>query len=226
MKTENKKFKYLLFDLDGTLTDPKLGISRCLQYALGKLGIEETDLDKFDPFIGPPLQDSFREFYGFDEQKIAEAVAYYRERFSDVGLYENEIYPGMEEMLAHLKQEGKVLAIASSKTTVYVKRILQYFNIELYFDVVVGSEMDGTRTKKEEVVEEALRQLKLIAAEKFDCDTFVMIGDRKFDINAAKTFGIASIGVSYGYPAPGELEQAGADYIVDTVKELEKLLVG
>ncbi|MDE6749420.1 MAG: HAD hydrolase-like protein [Lachnospiraceae bacterium] len=226
MKTATGKFQYLLFDLDGTLTDPKLGIARCLQYALHKLGIEETDLDKFDPFIGPPLQESFKEFYGFDEKKIAEAVAYYRERFSDVGLYENEIYPGMEEMLAHLKREGKLLAIASSKTTIYVKRILQYFNIEQYFDVVVGSEMDGTRNKKEEVVEEALRQLKLYAVEESDCDTFVMIGDRKFDINAAKAFGIASIGVSYGYPAPGELEQAGADYIVDTVQELEKLLVG
>lgn len=220
-----KSCRLLLFDLDGTLTDPKIGITSCVQYALRKFGIEEPDLDKLEPFIGPPLADSFREFYGFDEKKAAEAIVYYRERFSTIGLFENEIYPGTEAMLAHLKQAGKTLAVASSKPIVFVKKILEYFKIECYFDVIVGSELDGTRARKEEVVEEALRQLRQAAAIK-DNDGIVMIGDRKFDIQGAKLSGLVSVGVSYGYALPGELEEAGADYIVNSVEELEELLNG
>lgn len=213
-------YQYILFDLDGTLTDPKIGITSCVQYALHKLGIEEPDLDELEPFIGPPLTDSFREFYGFDDETVQQAVIYYRERFSTVGLFENDIYPGIAQMLERLKQAGRRLAVASSKPTVFVKQILEHFEILSYFDVVVGSELDGTRVKKEEVVEEALRQLL--------CDgnghDIVMVGDRKFDIEGAKAYGIDSIGVAYGYAACGELEEAGADVIVDTVEELEKAL--
>ncbi len=213
-------YQYILFDLDGTLTDPKIGITSCVQYALHKLGIEEPDLDELEPFIGPPLTDSFREFYGFDDETVQQAVIYYRERFSTVGLFENDIYPGIAQMLERLKQAGRRLAVASSKPTVFVKQILEHFEILSYFDVVVGSELDGTRVKKEEVVEEALRQLL--------CDgnghDIVMVGDRKFDIEGAKAYGIDSIGVAYGYAACGELEEAGADVIVETVEELEKAL--
>lgn len=152
-------YKYILFDLDGTLTDPKLGITSCVQYALHKFGIEEPDRDKLEPFIGPPLLDSFQEFYGFDEEKGLQAVAYYRERFSTVGLFENEIYPGIAQMLARLQKAGCRLAVASSKPTVFVTQILEHFGILSYFEVIVGSELDGTRSRKEEVVEEALRQL-------------------------------------------------------------------
>ncbi|MCM1174160.1 MAG: HAD family hydrolase [Blautia sp.] len=221
---EMKNCKLLLFDLDGTLTDPKIGITSCVQYALRRFGIEEPDLDKLEPFIGPPLADSFQEFYGFDEKKAAEAIAYYRERFSTVGLFENELYPGVDAMLAHLKEAGKVLAVASSKPAVFVEKILHHFNIRCYFDVVVGSELDGTRVRKEEVVEEALRQLYQV--NKTDNDRIVMIGDRKFDIQGAKLFNLVSVGVTFGYAQPGELEAAGADYIVDTVAELEELLNG
>lgn len=216
-------FQYLLFDLDGTLTDPKLGITTCVQYALHKFGIEEADLDKLEPFIGPPLSDSFQEFYGFDEGQAADAIKAYRERFSTIGLFENELYTGMDKLLARLKGEGKKLAVASSKPEVFVRKILKHFGIEQYFDVIVGSELDGTRSKKEEVIEEALRQL--CHEGKSDNDIVVMIGDRKFDIQGAKAFGLVSVGVSFGYAAPGELEQAGADYIVDTVSELEELLL-
>ncbi len=213
-------YQYILFDLDGTLTDPKIGITSCVQYALHKLGIEEPDLDELEPFIGPPLTDSFREFYGFDDETVQQAVIYYRERFSTVGLFENDIYPGIAQMLERLKQAGRRLAVASSKPTVFVKQILEHFEILSYFDVVVGSELDGTRVKKEEVVEEALRQLL--------CDgnghDIVMVGDRKFDVEGAKAYGIDSIGVAYGYAACGELEEAGADVIVETVEELEKAL--
>lgn len=219
-------FQYILFDLDGTLTDPKLGITSSVQYALRALGIEEPSLDKLEPFIGPPLADSFREFYGLNEEETVTAIAKYRERFNDQGIYENEIYPGTAQMLAALKESGKKLAIASSKPTVFVERILDYFDIRTYFDYIIGSNMDGTRGKKEEVVEEALRQMVpsgMLPAEKKA--SVAMVGDRRFDIEGAKEHGITSVGVSFGYAPEGELEQAGADYIVDTVEALTELLM-
>ncbi len=219
-------FDYILFDLDGTLTDPKLGITRSVQYALRALGIEEPSLDKLEPFIGPPLADSFREFYGLEEEQVVTAVAKYRERFTDQGIYENEIYPGTVRMLASLRAGGKKLAIASSKPTPFVERILDHFEIRAYFDYIIGSNMDGTRGKKEEVVEEALRQMLpagMTPAEKKA--GVAMVGDRRFDIEGAREHGITSVGVSFGYAPEGELEQAGADHIVDTVEALAGLLM-
>ena len=216
-------YSYVLFDLDGTLTDPKIGITTCVQYALKAFGIDEPDLDKLEPFIGPPLKESFMEFYGFDEEKALQAVDKYRERFVVTGIFENEIYPGIPELLKRLKDAGCKLSIASSKPTELVERILVHFDIRRYFDYVVGSEMDGRRTKKEEVVEEALNQMvqKGVVFKKV-----AMVGDRKFDIEGARAFGLTGIGVSFGYAQEGELEQAGADYIVDTVEELGRLLLG
>lgn len=216
-------YNYILFDLDGTLTDPKLGITSCVQYALDKFGIKEPDRDKLEPFIGPPLSDSFREFYGFDDEKAKQAIAYYRERFSTIGLFENEIYPGIPQMLEELQKAGKHLAVASSKPTVFVTQILEHFEIRAYFEVIVGSELDGTRAKKEEVVDEALRQLLRGDAAKKRRD-IVMVGDRKYDIEGAKAYHIASIGVTYGYAADGELEEADADVVVGTVEELGRVL--
>lgn len=216
-------YQYILFDLDGTLTDPKIGITTCVQYALHKMGIEEPDSDRLEPFIGPPLTDSFREFYGMNEEEAVRAVEYYRERFSTVGLFENEVYSGIPELLARLKKDGRKLAIASSKPTVYVKKILEYFSIYEYFDIIVGSELDGTRCRKEEVVEEALEQLS--ADDKFKKRDAVMIGDRKFDIEGAKAHQIPSIGVNYGYAADNELVEAGADCVVGNVKELSEVLL-
>ncbi len=217
--------KYILFDLDGTLTDPKLGITSSVQYALHALGIDEPSLDRLEPFIGPPLADSFREFYGLDEEQIVIAITKYRERFAKQGIYENEIYPGISEMLGSLKLSGKILAIASSKPTLFVEQILDYFNIRKHFDYIVGSNMDGTRSRKEEVVEEALRQM--IPAEIMPSEkkyTVAMVGDRRFDIEGAKAQGIISVGVSFGYASEGELEQADADFIVDSVKALYNAL--
>lgn len=220
-------FKYILFDLDGTLTDPKVGITSSVQYALHVLGIEEPSLDRLEPFIGPPLADSFTEFYGLDEAQVQTAIAKYRERFKDKGIYENEIYPGIAAMLETLKAGKKTLAIASSKPTEFVVRILDYFHIREYFDIIVGSNMDGTRSRKEEVVEEALRQLLPPDLPQSQRKSMVaMVGDRKFDIEGAKTHGITSVGVSFGYAQEGELAQAGADYIVDTVGELQEVLNG
>lgn len=215
--------KYLLFDLDGTLTDPKVGICTCVQYALASFGIEEPDIEKLTPFIGPPLKDSFQEFYGFTDEQAAAAIEKYRERFQDVGLFENEIYAGVPEMLKSLNAKGMFLAVASSKPTVFVKRILEHFDIAKYFKVVVGSELDGTRTSKDEVVEEALRQL--FGDQPVDKSAVYMIGDRKFDIEGAKAMGVESVGVSYGYGGMEELREAKADYIVRSVEELQRFLL-
>jgi phosphoglycolate phosphatase len=216
-------FSYILFDLDGTLTDPKPGITACVQYALHSMGIEEPDLDKLEPFIGPPLRDSFREFYGMDTEQAEEAVVKYRERFSEKGLYENTLYPDMEQLLKVLKISGCHLAVASSKTGYFVEKILAYFDIDGYFDVVVGSEPDGSRSKKEEVVEEVLR--RYFPDGSIPYDDIVMVGDRKFDITGGRENGIHQVGVTYGYAAAGELEAAGAEYVVNDLEELGKVLL-
>ncbi len=219
-------FAYLLFDLDGTLTDPAEGITKSVQYALQARGIEEPDLKKLERFIGPPLRDSFVEFYGMTPEEAEESVAKYRERYMPVGVFENEIYPGIAELLKCCKAAGKKLAVASSKPQTLVDEVLRHFNITQYFDIVMGCELDGTRGKKEEVVEEVLRLFELI-----DCDReklkkeAVMIGDRKFDITGGRFFGLSTIGVRFGYAEEGELEAAGADYVVDSVAELEELLI-
>lgn len=240
-----KMFQYVLFDLDGTLTDPKEGITKSVQFALHQQGIHESDLDKLEPFIGPPLQDSFMEFYGMTQEQAAIAIADYRKRFAPVGIFENKVYPGIPEMLMHLKAAGMQLAVASSKPEEFVRRILEHFSLEQYFDVVVGSNLDGTRSEKEEVVEEALRQLTERATEtdgetegsgisaeaseaggkRLDHTNCVMVGDRKFDVSGARKHGLTAVGVSYGYAGRGELEAAGADFIAGSVRQLEKFLL-
>lgn len=215
--------KYFLFDLDGTLTDPKVGITSCVQYALHSFGIEEPDLDKLEPFIGPPLKDSFMEFYGMDEEQARGAVEKYRERFKDKGLYENEVYPGVAPMLKLLSEKGFRLAVASSKPTVFVEKILEHFGIREYFKVVVGSELDGTRTDKDQVVMEALRQL--FGAKPILYNEIYMIGDRRFDVEGAKAMKVESVGVTYGYGGMEELREAHADYIVESVEELREFLL-
>ena len=215
--------QYLLFDLDGTLTDPKLGITTCVQYALHAFGIEEPDLAKLEPFIGPPLKDSFMEFYGMDEDQAEQAIEKYRERFRTKGMFENQVYPGIHRLLRRCKRHGAVLAVASSKPEVFVKKILEHFHLAQYFTVIVGSELDGRRTNKEEVVKEALHQL--FPESDIDYDNTVMIGDRKFDMIGAKDNKVVSVGVSYGYGSVEELKEAGADYIARSVEELEELLL-
>lgn len=215
--------KYLLFDLDGTLTDPKVGICTCVQYALAAFGIEEPDIEKLTPFIGPPLKESFQEFYGFSDEQAAAAVEKYRERFRDTGLFENVMYPGIPGMLKRLTAKGMVLGVASSKPSVFVERILEHFDIAKYFKVVVGSELDGTRTEKAEVVDEALK--RLFGDQPVKKEQVYMIGDRRFDIEGAKALGVESVGVTYGYGGMEELQAAKADYIVRSVEELERFLL-
>lgn len=215
--------QYLLFDLDGTLTDPKVGITTCVQYALESLGIHEPDLDKLECFIGPPLKNSFMEFYGLKEEQAEAAIEKYRERFNNIGLFENEIYKGVPKMLKTLKKNGFHLAVASSKPTVFVERILEHFHIAEYFEAVVGSELDGTRVNKDEVIQEALR--RLFKGRQVNRDGIYMIGDRKFDTEGARKMGIESVGVTYGYGDMAELMGAHTDYIVRTVPELQEFLL-
>lgn len=211
--------KVILFDLDGTLTDPMIGITSAVQYSLASFGIEVKYLKELIPFIGPPLMDSFQKYYGFDEEKAKLAISRYREYFEPTGIFENEIYPGIAEMLAHLCQAGYELVLATSKPWVYAKKILKHFGIAQFFSYISGSELSGERGKKTEVVAHALA---LCGARP---DQAVMVGDRKFDILGAKSMGMLSVGVSYGYGSLEELETAGADYIVNSVKELEKVLI-
>ena len=214
-----KKYQYLLFDLDGTLTEPKVGITKSVAYALAYYGIHVEDLDSLCPFIGPPLKESFMKYYGFDDAKAEEAVEKYREYFRPHGVYENEVYTGVPEMLKELHAMGKTLVLATSKPTVFAKIILEHFGLAPYFSVVVGSELDGTRVNKDEVVECALEEAGIT-----DKSLAVMIGDRKHDMLSAKKNGLDAIGVLYGHGSYEELEAQGPDVIVETVEELANAL--
>ncbi|MBE5882470.1 MAG: CPBP family intramembrane metalloprotease [Lachnospiraceae bacterium] len=219
-------YQYVLFDLDGTLTDPKEGITKCVQHALKSFGIEEKNLDNLEPFIGPPLRDSFRDFYGIDGEDTERAVKVFRERFETIGITENKIYPGVSRMLRELKDRGVMLAIASSKPQEFVHTVLKNFEIEDCFTVIVGSEKDGTRDTKIEVLTEALGQLKKKAGRRFKAEKALMVGDRKFDVESAQQLGIASAAVSYGYAPEGELEQCNPTYMADGVEELTEIITG
>lgn len=216
-------YRYLLFDLDGTLTNSKEGIGRCVQYALDKMGRTVPPMEELDCYIGPPLADSFREFAGINSEDIPKAIAYYRERYSTIGIYENETYEGIPQMLEHLKKAGKVIALASSKPEFFAIDILKHFHIYDYFDYISGAIPGGERNSKEEVMKHALEIMEIFTEEKKkEC---VMIGDRHYDIHGAQFFNLDSIGVNYGFAPEGELKEAGATYVCETVAELEKLLL-
>lgn len=208
-------YKYILFDLDGTLTDPGTGITNSVAYALARWNIHVEDRRTLYRFIGPPLQDSFREYYGFSPEDALKAVDVYREYFREKGLYENEVYPGVEEMLKTLKAQGKTLILATSKPEEFAIRILKHFGLDGYFTVMAGATMDPSRSKKGDVITYALRQGGVSAL-----STAVMIGDREHDIFGAKQNGLDSIGVLFGYGDRDELEKAGATYIASTVEEI------
>lgn len=213
-------YDVIMFDLDGTLTNPKVGITKSVQFALNKMGIQEQDLEKLTPFIGPPLIPSFKEFYSMNDEQAKQAVHYYRERFSTVGLYENAVYLGIQELLEQLKSQGKTLIVATSKPTVFSVKILEHFGLRDYFTAVIGSNLDGTRVEKNEVIEFALSELS-----DYDSTKVIMVGDRKYDIIGAKKNDIDVVGVGYGYGGLDELKEAQPTYIVSTVKELQELLL-
>lgn len=212
-----KNYKVVLFDLDGTLTDPKIGITKSVQHALQKAGVMVNDLDELEPFIGPPLQVSFQEIYGFNDTQITQAIRDYRERFTERGMFENKLYEDIPALLAHLKQQGYILTIATSKPTVFAEQIIKYFHLESYFDLVVGSHLDGSRSAKGEIIAEVLQQL-----DSYPKEQFIMIGDRKYDLIGARENQIDAIGVTYGFGSLEELKNEEPIYIVDHVNDLLK----
>ena len=212
-------YNYILFDLDGTLTDPAEGITNSVSYALEKFCIIVSDKRELYKFIGPPLVDSFMEYYGFSEEDANKAVAYYREYFKPKGIYENAIYDGTVSLLSELKKQNKTVILATSKPELFAKEILKYFSIDCYFDFVAGATMDKTRNKKSDVIAYALSECKIT-----DLKSCLMVGDRNQDINGARANGIDSVGVLYGYGDRQEHEAAGATYIAETVEDILKFV--
>lgn len=210
-------YEYILFDLDGTLTDPGLGITNSVAYALKHWNIEVEDRKTLYKFIGPPLQDSFAQYYGFSAQDALRAVDVYREYFREKGLFENEVYPGVESMLKALKEQGKTLILATSKPEEFAIRILKHFHLDGYFTVMAGATMDTSRNKKGDVIAYALREAGVL-----DKSKAVMVGDREHDILGANQNELDSIGVLFGYGDRDELEKAGATYIAPTVEDILK----
>ncbi len=211
---------YIFMDLDGTITDSREGITKCFQYALQHFGIEVEDLSELEQFIGPPLEESFRVGFGFDQEKADRATEIYRERFIPIGMYENTVYPGMEEALQKLKEAGKTLIVATSKPEFMAVRILQHFGLDGYFDDICGASTDHTRNKKEQVIEYALEKHGIT-----DLSDVLMVGDRKFDVLGARQCGLKCMGVLYGFGDRAEMEEAKADYIAETVEDMVQQLI-
>lgn len=213
-------YKTFLFDLDGTLTDPKEGIINSVLYALEKIGIEEVNISELDSFIGPPIQQSFVDRYNMNEIEVERAVFYFREYLKQSGLLENKVYDGITTLLQELKDAGNRLFVATSKPTVFAKQVIEHFQLTSFFEEIVGSNLDGTRIKKEEIIAHILQ-----TNEELKKEEMVMIGDRKHDVIGANSNGIASIGVLYGYGSEIELSDAGAIHIVKDVEELQSFCI-
>ena len=215
-----KKYKYILFDLDGTITDSALGITNSVKYALNKLNAPIPPYETLCKFIGPPLLDGFRDICGFDAEKAQEAVKLYREYYETTGLYENAVYDGIPEFLRALKEKGKTVILATSKPEKFARLILEHFNLIQYFDCAAGATIDETRNKKDAVIAYALEECNIT-----DKSLAVMVGDRHHDIFGAKQNGISCVGVLYGFGSLEELTAAGADYIAENIDELYKILL-
>ena len=209
--------KNVLFDLDGTVTDSGEGITKSVSYALESLGIVENDENALKEFIGPPLYDTFKEKYNLTHEQAEFAVSKYRERYKVTGLFENKVYDGMEEIFIMLKEKGIKICLATSKPLVFANQILEHFQLKKYFDVVSGSEFDGTRLHKTDVIKHVFSFLE-------SPQDSIMVGDKKFDVISAHECNIKCIGAQYGYPLPNELTNAKADFIANNTTELMKIL--
>lgn len=216
----NNNFEYILFDLDGTITDSGEGITKSVQYALKFFGISEDNLKELNKFIGPPLKDSFKRYYKFDDEKAEIGLLKYREYYAVKGIFENNLYDGIIELLEILKKNNKKIILATSKPEVYAKEILKYFKIDEYFTFVAGADFEETRVNKGDVINYAIQSANIS-----DLSKVVMIGDREHDIIGAKENNVKSIGVLYGYGDVIELTQARADYIVKNTSELLNILL-
>lgn len=215
-----KNYTYILLDLDGTVTDSMPGITRSVQYALSCFDIQVTDINTLQKFVGPPLKESFMEYYHFSEKMAMKAIEAYRKRFEKIGIYENSVYPGIESLLKELNKAKKKVMLATSKPEIYARQILDYFHLTPYFTFIGGSSLDGSISQKDQVIHLVLERNKIN-----DKNKAVMVGDRKHDIEGAKKTGLDSVGVLYGYGDRQELSLAGANYIVQDIKELSYLLL-
>ena len=213
------RYTHILFDLDGTLTDPGVGITNSVAYALERYGIHVADRRTLYPFIGPPLVDSFMRFYDFSAADARAAVDVYREYFADRGIFENELYPGIPELLARLRGAGLKLVMATSKPEKFARRIAEHFGIAQYFDCIAGAAMDETRTHKHEVIEYALERCG-----NPDRGAVLMVGDRDNDVLGAEKAGVDCCGVLWGYGSREELQGAGAKYLIEKPEELARLV--
>ncbi len=211
--------KHVLFDLDGTLTDSSKGIVNSIRFALTKMGITEKDHNKLVSFIGPSLKQTFKKNYFPNEKDQDLAIQYYREYFASKGIFENELYLGIEALLAQLKKNNYTISLATAKPTYFANIILNHFKIDSYFSVVVGSHLTGKRTDKIEIIEEVVDQLGRPSSS--DC---AMIGDREYDIKGGNHHDMTTVGVSYGFGKIQELQNANPNFIANSVDELLQYL--
>ncbi len=214
-----KNYSVILFDLDGTITDSGTGVTNSVMYALKKYGIEVHDRSELFRFIGPPLINSFMDFYGFSHEKAVEATDFYREYYKVTGIWENTVYEGIPELLDNLNKLGKRVIVATSKPEIFARQILEKHDIAKYFEYIAGANMDETRTKKEDVISYALETCGIT-----DMSDVIMVGDTKFDIIGANHFGMDSIGVLFGYGGRDEMEKEKATFICESVSDLSELL--
>lgn len=218
------KYTNIIFDLDGTITEPQQGITNGFMYALSKLGIEVESRESFFKFIGPPLRETFSENYGFDDAKTEQAVKYFREYYNETGVNENLIMDGMDLAIKTLKESGCRLFVATSKPEPQAKIIISNFGLDIYFDMIAGASFDGTRDKKEDVLDYLLTSVG-IKDKQAELDKTIMVGDRMFDIIGANVFELASVGVLFGYGSEAELEKAGATYLAKSSEDLVDIIL-
>ena len=212
-------YQTILFDLDGTLTDSGPGIMNSVAYALDKYGVHVQDKSELRRFVGPPLVEEFIKYCGVTQTEAEKLLGYYREYFVDRGMFENEVYGGVEELLARLCADGKQVIVATSKPEPFAIKILEHFGIAKYFSFIAGATLDEKRTSKDEVIRYALD-----ACGVNDLSSVVMVGDREYDVTGAKAIGTDSVGVLYGYGSRAELESAGATFIAEKVEDIYKFI--
>lgn len=212
--------QYILFDLDGTITNSAEGIINCVRYALQKMKWQEPSLKVLHRFIGPPLVDAFMDYCGMDKVEAEKAVANYRERYKDIGVFECSLYDEIEGVLKTLKYANKTIILATAKPLVFAKKVIEHFSLSQYFSDLVGAEIGGTLLHKHQIIDEVIKRFNIT-----DRSKAIMVGDREQDISGAKMFSLDSIGVKYGFAEPNELEDAGATYIAETPSDILKILL-